>query len=255
MIREIGGQGRESPLGSIPLLDHLAARLLEPVLLERAYAAEELVESLTVFLRRVLDRRKLDGAEVVRCLLETVVGHRSLAPLDDAFGKHEADRLVERLLHDVLAVVVIDLHLVEALKEFQAIKQKARNIALHARGELCQILELAPAVDERSIGDGKALNQNVERVQHLLARLQVDPLVRPVAVQQRLRMERYVREVGAGEGLLVSGDLVGNALRLVVDHEGQKVVPGLPTPIAALVDEYAQVSRQYMPLDRIKAGG
>ncbi len=25
--------------------------------------------------------------------------------------------------------------------------------------------------------------------------------------------------------------------------------------IAALVDEYAQVSRQYMPLDRIKAGG
>lgn len=118
MIREIGGQGRESPLGSIPLLDHLAARLLEPVLLERTYAAEELVVGLAVFLRRVLDRRKLDGAEVVRCLLETVVSHRSLAPLDDAFGKHEANRLVERLLHDVLAVVVIDLHLVEALKEF-----------------------------------------------------------------------------------------------------------------------------------------
>ena len=76
-----------------------------------------------------------------------------------------------------------------------------------------------------------------------------------MAVQQQLRMERYVREVGAGEGLLVSGDLVGNALRLVVDHEGQKVVPGLSAPIAALVDEYAQVSRQYMPLDRIKTGG
>lgn len=74
--------------------------------------------------------------------------------------------------------------------------------------------------------------------------LQADPLVRPMAVQQGLGVERYVRQVGIQEGLLVPGDLVGDAFRLVVDHEREKVVAGFSASVAALVDEYAQIACQ-----------
>lgn len=50
----------------------LAAGLLEPVPLERAYTSEELVVRLTVLLGFVLDQGKFDGAEVIRHLLEAV---------------------------------------------------------------------------------------------------------------------------------------------------------------------------------------
>ena len=192
-------------------LDGLAAGLLKPVLPERADTAEELVICLAVLLRSVLDRCQLDGAEIVRHLLQPVVRHRGLAALDDALRENETYRLVERLLHDVLTVVVIDLHLVEPLEELQMVEQEVRDVALHAGGELSGVFELVPAVDESLVGDGKALRQDVERVQHLLAGLQADPLVRPVAVQQGLGVERYVRQVGIQEGLLVPGDLVGDA--------------------------------------------
>ena len=46
-------------------LQPLASRLLEPVLLEGANAAKELVVGLAVLPCRVLDGGKLDGAKVV----------------------------------------------------------------------------------------------------------------------------------------------------------------------------------------------
>lgn len=61
----------------------LAAGLLEPVPLESADAPEELVVRLTVLLGLVLDQGKFDGAEIIRHLLEAVVGHRGLASTDD----------------------------------------------------------------------------------------------------------------------------------------------------------------------------
>ena len=44
--------------------------LLEPVPLERADAAEELVVRLAVLFGLVLDQREFDGAEVIRHLLQ-----------------------------------------------------------------------------------------------------------------------------------------------------------------------------------------
>ena len=63
----------------------LAAGLLEPVPLERADTAEELVVRLTVLLGLVLNQGKFDSAEVIRHLLETVVGHRGFTASDDSF--------------------------------------------------------------------------------------------------------------------------------------------------------------------------
>ena len=77
------GRGDCFPAGLRDRLYPLAVGLLEPVSLERADTTEKLVVRLTVLLGLVLDQGEFDGAEVIRHLLEAVVGHRGLAASDD----------------------------------------------------------------------------------------------------------------------------------------------------------------------------
>lgn len=58
-------------------------------------------------------------------------------------------------------------------------------------------------------------------------------------------MKRYVWQIEPEEGFLVARNFVGYGVGLVVDHEREQVVARFPVTIVALVDEYAQVSRQY----------
>lgn len=66
-----------------------------------------------------------------------------------------------------------------------------------------------------------------------------------MAVQQWLGMKRYVRQIGPEEGLLVARNFVGYGVGLVMDYEREQVVARFSATVSALVDEYAQVSRQY----------
>ena len=58
-------------------------------------------------------------------------------------------------------------------------------------------------------------------------------------------MKRYARQFVPEEGLLVARNFVGYGIGLVMDYEREQVVACLPVAVSALVDEYAQVSRQY----------
>lgn len=66
-----------------------------------------------------------------------------------------------------------------------------------------------------------------------------------MAFQQWFGMKRYVRQIGPEEGFLAARNFVGYGVGLVVDHEREQVVARFPATVSALVDEYAQVSRQY----------
>lgn len=57
-------------------------------------------------------------------------------------------------------------------------------------------------------------------------------------------MKRYVRQIGSKEGLLVARNFVGYGIDLVMDYEREQVVARYSATVSALVDEYAQVSRQ-----------
>ena len=65
-----------------------------------------------------------------------------------------------------------------------------------------------------------------------------------MTVQQRLGMKRYVRQIEPAEGLLVARNYVGYGIGLVMDYEREQVVARFSATVSALVDEYAQVSRQ-----------
>ena len=159
-------------------------------------------------------------------------------------GEGEPEGLVESPLDDVLAVVVIDLHVVERLKEVEVVEQEPGDVPLHASGELREVVELASSVCERRVLDGEPLHEDVERVEHLLPLLKGHPSVRSMTVQQRLGMKRYVRQIGPEEGLLVARDFIRYGIGLVVNHEREQIVARFPATISALVDEYAQVSSQ-----------
>ena len=140
---------------------------------------------------------------------------------------------------------LIDLHVVERLKEVEVVEQKPGDVPLHAGGELREVVELASSVCKRRVLDGEPLHEDVERVEQLLPLFKGHPSVRSMTVQQWLGMKRYVRQIRPEEGLLVARNYVGYGVGLVVDHEREQVVARFPAAITALVDEYAQVSRQY----------
>ena len=121
------------------------------------------------------------------------------------------------------------------------VEQKVGNIALHARSELRQVLELASAVGERGIADGEAAHERREDDEHLLSLLDGKPLVSLVAVQQRLGMERDVGQAVFGQAHLVAVDLAHDTVRLVVEHERDEIVARPAAAVSAFVHEYAEL--------------
>ena len=94
-----------------------------------------------------------------------------------------------------MAVVVIDLHIFERLKEVEVVEQETGDVSLHTSSELREIVVLASSVREPCVLDVEPLYEDVERVEHLLSLFKGHPLVRSMAVQQRLGMKRYVRQI------------------------------------------------------------
>ena len=66
-------------------------------------------------------------------------------------------------------------------------------------------------------------------------------LVLFVAVEQRLGVERYVRQVGPGELRLVAHYGLGDAVRLVVEDEREQVIARVAPASAALIGKDAQL--------------
>ena len=148
---------------------------------------------------------------------------------------------VECLPHDVLAVVVIDLHVVERLEEAQMVKQDFRDIAPHALRELVKVGEFASAVDERRVEDGQFANERREVGEHGFALRHAKVGIILVAVYEGLGMEWDVGKIGPCKLRFVARDRVGDALRLVVENESEQVVTRPPASVTALVYKDAEL--------------
>ena len=71
---------------------------------------------------------------------------------------------------------------------------------------------------------GQVAEENTEGREQALAARQRHTLVALVAREQEARMKRDAGQALVAQGLLVSFDLVGDRVRLLVQHENQKVV-------------------------------
>ena len=102
--------------GFIPGLHPLGSHLLEDALLELRPAAEELLVGRGRRLALVLKCCELGGTDVVSRLREAVVGSEC-QPVDNrVLGEHVVIGLVQGTGFGPLAIVVVDLHTVEALE-------------------------------------------------------------------------------------------------------------------------------------------
>ena len=160
------------------------------------------------------------------------------------------------MLDDVLTVVVIDLHIVEGLKEVQVLNHGGGDVAPHALHKPCRVFELAAAVDERCIGDGKPADKRGEVGEHGLALLDAEKLIVLVPVHEGLGVERDVGEVGPGELGLVARDRFGDVVCPVVEDEREQIVASLAAAVSALVDKDAELLGQWgLLMERIKKAG
>ena len=74
------------------------------------------------------------------------------------------------------------------------------------------------------VAHGQVAEENTEGREQALAVRQRHTLIAPVAREQEARMKRDAGQALVAQGLLVSFDLVGDGVRLLAQHEGQKVV-------------------------------
>ena len=183
----------------------MLAQLLEVVLLERAPLAEEHSVGGGLGMRLVFERRELDRADVICKLEETIVGWGD-EPVDhDVFPKHIANRFVHGFRNNGLAVVIVDLYLVESLKVGEVVEQRRDKIPLYAYEQLVRVLRIELLlVREGYVLERNMLGEHCKAAEMALSDLNRKPLELFVAIKQGAEVHRDATELLVTNKLTVS---------------------------------------------------
>lgn len=228
--------------------------LLKVVLLEAPECAEEPVVGLGLLLCLELERGEFERADKVGCLGESVVFGAAVLVHDGVGGQGVLDRIVQGFGDDVLPVVVVDLHLVEALQVFQIVEDQVDHVSLHPRDELCVAFEIALSVGEGVVPDGHMLEHREERLQKALPILDVHPLVVVVAVQERGCVQRDVRQPLLTQCGLVQFDLAVDVGILLVENQREEVAFRFGAALSGFVGEQAYLGHRHLLIKKIAGG-
>lgn len=225
--------------------------LLQVVLLEAAERAEEPVVGLGVLVGFEFECGELERADQICCLGESVVFRAAVLVHDGVGCQGVLDRVMQGLGDDVLPVVVVDLHLVETLQVFQIVEDQVDHIPLHPRDECRVAIEIALVIGEGVVLDGHMLKHREERLQKALPVLDIHFLVIVMAVQERRRMQRDIRQPLVAQGFFVELDLPVDAGVLLMEHKGQKVVFRPGAAFAGPVDEQAYLGHRRLLIKKL----
>ncbi len=141
-----------------------------------------------------------------------------------------------------LLVIVVDLHPVESLEEGKAIAEQRGDVPAHLGDERIVPAELASPVDKRVIDGGEMLHVDEEQPEVCLPRFEIKVLEGAVAMHKGSGVEGGVCKPALPEPFGVSGQVLLQALRLIVEHEGEDVISGATALVARLVDEHPQIA-------------
>lgn len=225
--------------------------LLQIVLLEAAERAEEPVVGLCVLLGFELECGELKRADQV-CRLGEPIVFRASVPVHDGVGcQGVLDRIVQGFGDDVLPVIVVDLHLVEALQVFQVVEDQVDRVPLHPCDERRIAFEIALSVGEGVVLDGHMLEHREERLQEALSILDVHPLVVIVAVQERGSVQRDVRQPLLTQCGFVQLDLAVDVGILLVENQREEVVFRFGAALSGFVGEQAYLGHRHLLIKKL----
>lgn len=144
-------------------LDPLFPQLFDEVLFEWGNRAKELRVSFRRCSILEFQERKLDSANIVGDLGESVCSGRSIAIYRGFLGNGLLDGAMKCPRYNALASVLVDLNVVKALYIRQVVTEKYRYIAFDLCGELLRFVKaLFLIVDEGLVGDGGAVYELAE---------------------------------------------------------------------------------------------
>ena len=126
----------------------------------------------------------------------------------------------------------------------KAVEEEVRCTAAHCRLHTPHVSVLREPERNAGVAHGQVAEEDTEGREQALAVRQRHTLIALVAREQGTRMERDIGQALVAQGLLVSFALVGDRVRLLVQHEGQKVVLVAQVVGSRLVDRTARPSQR-----------
>ena len=234
---------------------HQSAKPLKVVLLERAPLAKEHAIRGGISMGLVLERRELKRADIVRKLEEAVV-RRGYKPIDhDVLPEHISNCLMHGFRDNGLAVVVVNLHLVESLKVGQVVEQRCNEIPLYANEKLVRALRVKHLfIRQGYISELNALGKHGKTAEMALPYTNRQALVLPIASKQGSKMHGNAAESLVANKVVIPIESVTQVMTLLVENEGHEVIPGV-AGIPRLVYEDGQLLHCCDLLVNKNAGG
>lgn len=210
-------------------------KLLQEVLLEVAPRAEKGQIGLALFMVLVFEGGVFDAAHQISDLSEPVETRSRFTVYQSLLPQRVFECPVQGVCNQALPVVVVNLHGIELLESLQVLKEELDDVALHFLPKRCAIRELALPIHKRLVAEGDAPSKRGETEQ--IARPHLDILVGKgfVAVRQRHEVEWLVLQSAFAKQALITSYIPRDVNRLIVKHERQDVVLGVPTQVAGLI--------------------
>ena len=154
-----------------------------------------------------------------------------------------------------LAVVVVNLHLVESLKVGQVVEQRCNEIPLYTNEKLIGALRVRPLfIRQGYISERNALGKHGKTAEMALPYTNRQALVLPMASKQGSEMHGNAAELLVANKVVIPIESVTQVMTLLVENEGHEVIPGV-TGIPRLVYEDGQLLHCCDLLVNKNAGG
>ena len=218
-------------------LQAMIAQLLQEGLLEIAPRTKERQISLSLLMTLVFEGGMFDAACKIGDLGKPIGGWTGLAIYQSLLPERVLECSMQGIRYQSLPIIVVYLYGIKLLEPFQMLEQEFDEVALHLPPKRDAIGEFALPIHKRLVAKGNAPDKRCEAEQ--IARPRFNVLIGkvPISVRQRHEVERLVLKSTFEKQPLIASDFLRDVIRLVVKHERQDVVLGVPAQIAGLIYE------------------
>lgn len=145
--------------------------------------------------------------------------------------------------HSVLTIIVIDFDVIKSLEVSKVTEEKVGNSASHGNLDLRLVLKLRKPKRDTGIANWEVAKEDAERREQAFPAGNTHARTILVTSHERTSMKRYVGQLFIPKRLLVTPNLLGEWLGLLVQDQGNKRIAVAEVVRTRLVDEAAYLSQ------------
>lgn len=239
---------------SCELLETHFTQLFKRPLLETAPAAKELLVGCSRTVLSEPDCGGFEAADVVCCLRQPILGSICGAIYNHIFRKHMLDGGSNCPLYRCLATIVINLHQVKHLQEFDMTKHEVYQGFTHRLGDLSRSAIFTHFEGKNRIANRKMAKENTKAGEQLGSRLKGKALISVVAIHQGFSMKWDAWKALVMQSPLIMSDRFIYGIALIVQNQGNEIAPISQIVATRLINKNAELSSHVASLKIKKPG-